>query len=226
VTIYYFGFAEIFLITHLITHYLCNYVPEFPETILLKIFNNNYFFPKINDYHTEGYDFSNLMKFYEIRETDFEQKFGNYIYSFSSKKISDEEFTKKIPKNPKKISEKKKNYLKKILKLETQYRKKLVYIKNESDKDWIEHGPITLNFDSSKNDHNEHFFQKPLAEKVLKQITNSIENKITFDFYSLYWKYCPDKEIKFNNQDIEEWYSNQLEQLSNYVSGYFEKIML
>lgn len=196
-------------------------------TGFLKIFDELYFSANDLEDPLGDHNFKNFMKFYEIREIDFGKKLQNYIESFSLTKTPMDEFLEKMPKKPKKISKNKIKYLTKLLDSETNYREKLVYTKNESYRNWLFYNPDFNNFDypvATTNKKN--FLRQRLSVIIYGEITTSIENKITFDFYSLYGKYSKDFEVKFKNSEIEKWYSFQLDKLSKYVSQYFEKIML
>jgi len=192
----------------------------------LKIFEELYF--SDNDEQFFGnHNFHNFRKFYEIRDIDFGKKLDNYIDSYSLTKIPMTDLFKIMTKSSKSNSKKLLKLHKKIIDSEKEYGNSLVHIKNEYDRKWVSVYSAMMFFDNHRNfRNNKVLLRKQLSVNFKRQIITSIENKITFDFYSLFAKYNSGFDINFSNNKIENWYGNQLEQLSEYVSHYFDKIML
>jgi len=190
----------------------------------LKIFDELYF--SSNDYGDffGDHNFVNFRKFYEIRDIDFGRKLHNYSESYPITKIPFDELSKHMTKSSK--SKKSINLRMKLLESEAEYRNSLVHIKNEFDRVWGYYYSSNRYFDRyhDKTDQN-YSLREDLSIRFKTKIMESIENKITFDFYSLFGKYNKDFDVPFNNPKIEKWYEIKLEQLSKYVSHYFDKML-
>jgi len=190
----------------------------------LKIFDEMYFHEK-NSFFGE-HNFQNLRKFYEIRDIDFNKKLSNYLESLSITNYPQEQFLEKmihLLKSKSKKSIELHNY---ILENEEKYRKNIGLIKNVSDRIWTYYYSADMLYDKFQYLNKNNNLEKKLEKKFKEEVMKSMENRITFDFYSLAGKYNTDFGISFNNEEIEEWYIAQLEQLADYVTHYFDNIMM
>ena len=173
-----------------------------------------------------NHNFENFKKFYEIRNIDFGKKLENHINSYNITKTSFMERSNKMMEASKTISKKSIKLHKKMLDSEIDRINSLVYIKNEFDRMWTPYYSADMFFHTYHihNDKN-YALRKRLSHIFKQQIITSIENKITFDFYSTYKKYNSQFNIDFTNNKINNWYTKQIEQLSQYVSHYFENMI-
>ena len=195
------------------------------KIVFLKIFNELYFSDRESSFREHNFD--NFRKFYEIRDIDFGKKFDNYITSFSFSKMPQDELFEKTTSY---LESHSKKYLKahvKMIKSKAEQTKSLVYVKNTSDRVWTSYKPVDMLFDKAYRKIDENFpLRNQLSIKFKNQIMMSMENKITFDFYSSFRKCDVDFGMSFNNDKVDDWYITQLEQLSKYTSHYFDKIMM
>ena len=75
-----------------------------------------------------------------------------------------------------------------------------------------------------RDDKNKLLRQK-ISIKFKEKINLSIENKITFDFYSMWGKHTNGFDNTNINKKTQQWYENQIDYLSKYVSKYFDNML-
>lgn len=191
----------------------------------LGLFHELYFLDKNIDL-IGNHNYHNFRLFYKIRDIDFTKKLENYLNSFEFSERSFDVFANKMKIIHKKRDKKSLKLFEKILHEQVEFINSLVQIKNEYDRLWISPTSNTSFFKNHGTDkERSESLKKKLSKKFKQERMNSIENKITFDFYSLFGKYNSGFEMNFNNDQIENWYSDQLKRLSEYITNYFDKIM-
>lgn len=209
----------------------------------LQIFDYLYFDQIMPIIELEDYNvFENIRRFDNIRSNYYYTVLKNHIDDFPKIKPEIDFFEniksmkydlrkkRKGSISYEKSLNKLKNYLESRKEIETR-NNSIVYLKYLLDESWLNPESFDLNLILCEID-SKSFKQIIKAQNELKSqlsYDKSIQRKITFDFYCVYFNCACTIEpnvVSHLDKSIENWYSDQINELSDFISNYSQGLRL